>query len=42
MVGRHVPVHLLSDTYDEKYFNSIKSTVSVRQPIIQHAKAIDS
>lgn len=41
MMGRSVPVYLLSDTYDEKYLNSIKSTSSVRQPIIQHVKAID-
>lgn len=40
-MGRHVPVHLLSDTYDEKYLNFINSTVSMRQPIILHAKAID-
>lgn len=40
-MGRHVPSPLLSDTYDEKHLNPIKSTVSMRQPIIQHAKAID-
>lgn len=40
-MGRHVPVHLLSDTYDEKYLNFVNSTVSMRQPIILHAKAID-
>lgn len=41
MMGRYVPVHLLSDVHHEKYLNSIKSTVSLRQPIIHHAKAID-
>lgn len=40
MIGRHVLVHLLPDTDDEKYLNSIKSTVSVREPIILHAKQL--
>lgn len=40
-MGRHVSFHLLSDTYDEKHLNAIKFTVSMRQPIIQHAKVND-
>jgi len=40
-MGRHVPFHLLSDIYDEKHLNPVKTTISMRQPIIQHAKTID-